>query len=67
MAHTRLWPFEFKGPLCWEQLNHTKDNKPSNSKKLGWVPNEKCQCIIILKDSNWYRLDQMTRDILGCT
>ena len=27
-----------KVPLCWEQLNHTKDDQTSNIKKLGWMP-----------------------------
>ena len=25
-------------PLCQKQLNHTKDNQSSNTKKLGYVP-----------------------------
>ncbi|KAJ8775771.1 hypothetical protein J1605_016169 [Eschrichtius robustus] len=24
--------------LCWEQLNHTEDIQPNNTRKLGWVP-----------------------------
>ena len=27
-----------KASLCWEQLNHTKDNQSNNTMKLGWVP-----------------------------
>ena len=27
-----------KSPLCWKQLNHTKDNQSSNTRKLGYVP-----------------------------
>ena len=27
-------------PLCWEQLNHTKDDQPSNIRKSDWVPYE---------------------------
>ena len=26
-----------KSPVCWKQLNHTKDNQSSNTKKLGYV------------------------------
>ena len=31
-----------KVPLCWEQVNHTKNDHPSNIVKLGWVPYELC-------------------------
>ena len=24
-----------EAPLCWEQLNHTKDSQPNNTRKLG--------------------------------
>ena len=27
-----------KYPLCWKQLNHSKDNQSSNTRKLGYVP-----------------------------
>ena len=27
-----------KSPLCWKQLNHTKDNQSSNTRKLDYVP-----------------------------
>ena len=27
-----------KLPLCWEQLNHTKDYQSNNTTKLGYVP-----------------------------
>lgn len=33
--NTKLWSFKFKGSLMLEQLNHTKDNQPSNTSKLG--------------------------------
>ena len=35
-----------KSPLCWKQLNHTKDNQSSNTRKLGYVPYRQCQYII---------------------
>ena len=54
-----------KAPICWEQLNHTKDNQSSNTRKLGWVPYGQCQYIISLKDKDWYR--QTKSDDLGYT
>ena len=38
-----------KVPLCWEHLNHTKDNQLNNTRKLGWVSYEKGQYIITFK------------------
>ena len=55
MVNTRLWSFKFKGSLCWVQLNHTKDNQPSNTRKLGWAPYGQCQYMISLKGKGWYR------------
>ena len=34
---------DLKSPQCWKQLNHTKDNQSSNTKKLGYVPYRQCQ------------------------
>ena len=35
------WPIpdsdRIRPPLCWEKLNHTKDNKLDNTRKLDWV------------------------------
>ena len=36
MTNSRLW--SFKASLCWGQLNHTKNNQPNYTRKLGWVP-----------------------------
>ena len=55
-----------KTPLCWEQLNHTKDNPPNNSRKLGWVSYENCQCTISLKDSDCYGTDWVRRPEIYC-
>ena len=52
LTNTRIWLSKPKGPLCWEQLNHTKDNPPNNSRKLGWVSYENCQCTMSLQDSD---------------
>ena len=41
MVNSRLWLFKFKSSLCWEQLNHTKNDQPSII-KLGWVLCEIC-------------------------
>lgn len=41
-----------KSPLCWKQLNHTKDNQSSNTRKLGYVPYRQCQYIISLEDKD---------------
>ena len=41
--NTRLGNLGLKSPLCWKQLNHTKDNQSSNTKKLGYVPYRQCQ------------------------
>ena len=41
-----------KSPLCWKQLNHTKDNQSSNTRKLGYVPYRWCQYIISLEDKD---------------
>ena len=41
-----------KSPLCWKQLNHTKDNQSSNTRKLGYVPYRRCQYIISLEDKD---------------
>ena len=38
--------------LCWKQLNHTKDNRSSNTRKQGYVPYRQCQYIISLKDKD---------------
>ena len=46
-----------KAPLCWGQLNHTKDDQPSNIRKLGWLPYEQCLHIITLRESDWYGTD----------
>ena len=46
-----------KSPLCWKQLNHTKDNQSSNTRKPGYVPYRQCQYIISLKDKDLYRVD----------
>ena len=51
-----------KSPRCWKQLNHTKDNQSSNTRKLGYVPYRWCcQYIISLEDKILQsRLSQMT-------
>ena len=42
-----------KSPRCWKQLNHTKDNQSSNTRKLGYVPYRWwCQYIISLEDKD---------------
>ena len=41
-----------KSPLCWKQLNHTKNNQSSNIRKLGYVPYRWCQYIISLEDKD---------------
>ena len=41
-----------KSPLCEKQLNHTKDNQSSNTKKLGYVPYKWCQYIISLENKD---------------
>lgn len=41
MVNSRLWLFKFKSSLCWEQLNHTKNDQLSII-KLGWVLCEIC-------------------------
>ena len=41
-----------KIPLWWKQLNHTKDNQSSNTRKLGYVPYRQCQYIISLEDKD---------------
>ena len=41
-----------KSPLCWKQLNHTKDNQSSNTRKLGYVPYRRCQYLISLEDKD---------------
>ena len=42
-----------KSLLCWKQLNHTKDNQSSNTRKLGYVPYRRwCQYIISLEDKD---------------
>ena len=46
-----------KSPLCQKQLNHTKDNQSSNTRKLGYVPYRQCQYIISLEDKDLYRVD----------
>ena len=38
--------------LCGKQLNHTKDNQSSNTRKLGYVPYRWCQYIISLEDTD---------------
>ena len=48
-------------PLCWDQLNHTKDNQPNNFRKFGWVPYEQCLHIITLRDIDWYGTDCVRR------
>ena len=54
-----------KSPLCWKQLNHTKDNQSSNTRKLGYVTYRQCQYTISLegKDST----EQTKSDDLGYT
>ena len=32
----------FKAPLCWERLNHTKNDQPGNIIRQGWVLYELC-------------------------
>ena len=46
-----------KSPLCWKQLNHTKVNQSSNTRKLAYVPYRQCQYIISLEDKDSYRVD----------
>ena len=42
-----------KSPLYWKQLNHTKGNQSSNTRKLGYVPYRWwCQYIISLEDKD---------------
>ena len=41
-----------KSPLCWKQLNHTKVNQSSNTRKLAYVPYRQCQYIISLEDKD---------------
>lgn len=50
-----------KAPLCWGQLNPTKDDQPSNIRKLGWLPYEQCLHIITLRVSDWYGTDWVRR------
>ena len=54
-----------KSPLCWKQLNHTKDNQSSNTRKLGYVPYRQCQYIIPWKIK--IRTEQTKSDDLGYT
>ena len=46
-----------KSPVRWEQLNHPKDDHPSNTRKIGGVPYEPCLHVMIFRDSDWYRTD----------
>ena len=41
----------------WSELNWLKDNQPSNTKKLSYVPYRQCQYIIFLEDKDLYRVD----------
>ena len=50
--NTRLGNLGLKSPLCWKQLNHTKDNQSSSTRKLVYVPYRWCQYIISLKDKD---------------
>ena len=54
-----------KSPLCWKQLNHTKDNQSSNTRKLGYVTYRQCQYIISLEDKG--STEQTKSDDLGYT
>ena len=55
-----------KYPLCWKQLNHTKNNQSSNITKLSYVPYTWwCQYIISLKDKD--STEQTTSDDLRYT
>ena len=54
-----------KSPLCWKQLNHTKDNQSSSTRKLGYVPYRQCQYIISLEDKG--STEQTKSDDLGYT
>ena len=57
-----------KAPLCWGQLNHSKDDQPSNIRKLGWLPYKQCLHIITLRESDCYGTDWVRLpDLLGCT
>ena len=43
---TRLTPayghLSLKAPLCWDQLNHSKNDQPHNIMRQGWVLYELC-------------------------
>ena len=54
-----------KSPLCWKQLNHTKDNHSSNTGKWGYVPYRQYQYIISLEDKD--STVQTMSDDLGYT
>ena len=41
-----------KSPLCWKQLNHTKHNQSSDTRKLGYVPYGWCQYLISLENKD---------------
>jgi hypothetical protein len=49
LTNTRIWLSKPKGPLCWKQLNHTKNNQPNNIRKPGCVSYEIYQSTIFLK------------------
>ena len=49
LANTRIWLSKPKGPLCWKQLNHTKNNQPNNIRKPSCVSYEIYQSTIFLK------------------
>ena len=38
----------------WLRTAPRKNNESKNTRKLAWVPYEKCQNLISLKDSDWY-------------
>lgn len=42
-----------KGPLCWEQRNHSK-NYPNYTQYLGWIPKDHCSHIITLQTTDWF-------------
>ena len=52
MVNTRLWSFKFKASLCWERLNHTKNDQPGNYEtRLGALST---MPVITLKESDCY-------------
>ena len=53
--HQAMVIYILKPPLYWEQLNHTKDNQSSNTRKQAGCLMDNANIYSFLRNKDWYK------------